>query len=446
VREGLYIATKILFDGWNKQAGDALGSGFLDALSSVLDRNEYLTWQRLVKFRNEPRSHESIWLQLAAQAPHSYELIDLSGRPVSYPHSQQAFGDEMVSTGMRLIESGKYDAGISVLTCSAGMEFAGTDAIDPVQNSILTLPSRVARVPTSIEPVIKELGTATMLLASTGHFAAAIHTRLMMPLLNGDLPEFTRLGQRTLELGGLQLTSASGEPLGMSVRLNSKGYRAQAIELLIATTGIAPGDQTRWEDVYEGIKELAQPSGTSRFVTKLAAPAAAAVGFDLRPTSDFTSRLERAATRTDKPILTNGLESIRTNGLESSDAATPRRRVNAWLKEDETYPSDEFDVWVNIGPPREGAMGGDFKEPNWIGREFIELRLVLSGLDAEIRPGWHHVTLPRVGATEDVAFRVKTSFVGNLDLWLRVYAAKEMMLLDEHNITISLRKKERQAA
>jgi len=86
-------------------------------------------------------------------------------------------------------------------------------------------------------------------------------------------------------------------------------------------------------------------------------------------------------------------------------------------------------------------MGRNFTEPAeevWQGRDEITIRIVASGLDAVIRPGWYDLKLRRTGRTETARFRVKTTVVGLLKLDLRVYLAEKMLLIDEHRLEISV--------
>jgi hypothetical protein len=112
------------------------------------------------------------------------------------------------------------------------------------------------------------------------------------------------------------------------------------------------------------------------------------------------------------------------------------RRVNAEVRrvngEERTYA-----VHANIGAPKAGTLGGVFREPNWEGRDYLELRMTLDG-DAEITPAWHELRLHKSGDTPEVVFRVRAFRDGPLLLHLRVYTAKEFMLLEEYNLEIQV--------
>jgi hypothetical protein len=94
-------------------------------------------------------------------------------------------------------------------------------------------------------------------------------------------------------------------------------------------------------------------------------------------------------------------------------------------------------VRANIGAPRAGALGGPFREPDWGTREVLDLRLTLDG-DAEITPAWHDVQLPKRGDTPDVEFRVQAYRDGPLAMRLRVYTAREFVLLEDYELTIEV--------
>jgi hypothetical protein len=425
--EGLYLAANAWFDGWKEHATRVLGSSYFDALSRVLSPDELDTWQKLREL-SEQSGVDTAILRVVALSPDAAELLEQGPADASF----RRLGEELVWLGRRLIGREKYDAGLSVLACSAHSNFAGEQAIVPIEAAIARIPTRDRWDIGITKPIVTELGNSAMRLADTGHYGAAVHTRLMMPLLAGDQDDFEHLARCAIEVGYPNSAPDSNARMRLSKQLSGKGYCTQAVEMVAAGTGIAQGDQARWQQVYHAIKGPDQTTRTSRILTNLAKPAVVFAGMDLTPVSpvDSTPSTGTGETAAEGSIAPQG----------------PPRRVNAWLSDAAEYPPNEFDVWVNIGPPREGAMGGDFRgEPDWNGREFIDLRLVISGLNADVRPGWREVRLPRVGKTDDVSFRVKTEFVGKLRLWLRVYSARESLLLDEYELVIEVERQHVQA-
>ena len=118
----------------------------------------------------------------------------------------------------------------------------------------------------------------------------------------------------------------------------------------------------------------------------------------------------------------------------------PKRQVNAWIEDAAGDVEDEFDVLADIGPPRDGAMGGPFAEPgdeHWQTGE-VRLRITLSGIGAVVRPGWHEVALRRVGRSDTVRFHVKSQVQETLQLTLRIFLADKMLLIDEYSLNIAV--------
>jgi hypothetical protein len=170
-----------------------------------------------------------------------------------------------------------------------------------------------------------------------------------------------------------------------------------------------------------------------------------------RPVDEVASRDRSPPPPSDEPPVAGTNDEARasiakkesTRSADETDATEPwpQRKLNAWIEEPQEAPDDEFDLCADIGPPRQGAVGGDFVEPTeeqWEGRDEITVRLVASGLDAEVKPGWRDIKLRRSGKTDVARFRVKTPVVGTLNIHLRVYLADKMLLIDEHRLEIAI--------
>jgi len=131
----------------------------------------------------------------------------------------------------------------------------------------------------------------------------------------------------------------------------------------------------------------------------------------------------------------------RTPDANAVDATWPGRKLNTWTEEPTDAADDEFDLCADIGPPRDSAVGADFKEPPaecWKDSAEINIRLVVSAMNAKFIPGWHDLKLRRTGRTATARFRVKTSVVGTITINLQVYLADKMLLIDEHRLDVAV--------
>jgi hypothetical protein len=517
LREGVYFAARTLFDRWQRPADSLLANAFTDAFSTVLDRDELSTWRHLRDIvEANPAVTASaatpVIMRIAAQIPEMTGFADRFAR-VGATSREQLAGD-LIAESDRLIGAERFDAGLAVLAGAAHRDLAGRSAFERVRRIVAGVTPRIARVH---EPgIARQLSTMlddfSATLAHNKHHAAAVHTRLLSPLICGDVERFSRLGRSLLDVPGERLFDKADEALAICIGLHDKGYRTQAIELLGAATGATELDAARWQSMYEALPEqvllrttiqdrvlyalsppaLAAPSepadvlinptvrapraplppsqprrgigaGVGRSTTispqsKPAEPAApsperrlgAGVGGSTtvsppsKPAEPVATSPPPPAAATEfspRASITSGSSADETDATEP----WPQRQLNAWIEEPQKAPDDEFDLCADIGPPREGAVGGDFVEPTeeqWEGRDEITVRLVASGLDAEVKPGWRDLKLRRSGKTDIARFRVKTPVVGTLSISLRVYLADKMLLIDEHRLEIVISRRD----
>jgi hypothetical protein len=198
----------------------------------------------------------------------------------------------------------------------------------------------------------------------------------------------------------------------------------QALDLVAGVAPPTEAEQEQWKGVWDDVAEL---SPLETIVLAASKPLAATLTADTG-TEGMSVSAERAV-----PMQTE----------IASGPSAQMRSVNAWLDDDANDGHEEFGLWANIGPQREGAMGGPFREPDWEGRESVQVRLVLSGIDTTVKPGWHDVDLPKTGKTKDVMFRVSAPLAKtSVHLNLRVYTTREMLLLDEHRLQVAIASKE----
>jgi hypothetical protein len=449
IREGLFVAARTLVDRWEPSVQTELNDVFLKKLALFLDRDEIITWRELQSsFAEVNYLQWTVPLRVAVQAPHVHNLLG-----VGWQHrnlSPNHLGLELLRVGNSLIAEGSFDAGLAALTGAAHRELAGLAAITAIQHVVSRLTPRKARIPE--RPIVDEfghrLGDLAVWLADTGHHGAAVHAILLTPLMAGNLDAFQDFGRRILLSSPDPLLGPVQQPIELCLELHRAGYRTQAVELLAAATGVAESDKFQWRRQYENIadhyanfRELHGIGGrggsgvlaaAGRSLAKFAAPdvfGAAkeiSIPLDLGPKPATAVPSEKEAAPAESSVF-------------------PKRNVNAWIEEPDGAPRDEFDVCVNIGPDRPGAMGGPFAEPDWGKRDYVDLRVTVSGFGAKVRPAWRTLRLARVGKSEEVRFRIKSSLSGMLTLYVRILLADEMLLIDEHKLTIET-EPERQAA
>jgi hypothetical protein len=421
VSEGIYLAVKTLAEGWQQPAADSLVSGFRSALDQSGELN-LEAWQKIVAGQLTGGLADDLASQVAVQSPEASEYIK---RGIALGPADASLGQQVVSAGVELIDLGMFDAGLSFLSSAAYNKLAGLSVIPMLRAVVARSPQRVVAIVSgkNAQIVTRDLANAATQLAATDHYVSALHTNLLEPLVNGDNDRFARIGTRVLNAAIPDSGDTIGDTVKLALDLSGKGYRGQAVDLITSATGFPYADQSNWRRMYLAVDEPSQTSGASRFAARIVPKFANSMGVDLSP---LAASGPPAAAEPPPAVA-------------AKDAGQPSaRHVNCWIEEDPALPPDEFDVAVNIGPREPGKMGGVFVEPNWAGREHVDLRIVLSGPEAQVRPAWRSLRLPRTGKTADVRFRVKSSVVGVLQLWVRVYAEETNTLLDEHQLRISI--------
>jgi hypothetical protein len=421
VDEGIYLAVKTLAEGWQRPAADSLVSGFRRALDQSGDF-DLKAWQRIVDSQRSKNPADDLYSQIIVQSPEASGYIE---NEIARASSGANLGQKVVSAGMGLIDAGMFGAGLSFLSSAAYSDFAGAAVFPALRDAIARTPSRAATVVSGKDAVLvtRDLANTAAQLAATDHYVSALHTDLLEPLVSGDNERFARIGTRILTAAFPNSDHIVNDTMKLAFDLGSKGYRGQAVDLITSATGIPYADQPAWRRMYMTIDQAVATSNASRLAARIVPPFANRMGVDLSPLSN---------------MLPPAAPTIPADAPVTPAAQPTARHVNCRIEEDPSFPPDQFDVCVNIGPKDPGAMGGPFVEPDWEGREYIDLRIVLSGPEADVRPAWRSVRLPKVGATDDVRFRVSSSVVGILQLWVRVYADETNTLLAEHQLRISV--------
>jgi hypothetical protein len=116
------------------------------------------------------------------------------------------------------------------------------------------------------------------------------------------------------------------------------------------------------------------------------------------------------------------------------------RTVNAWLEVGQ-YPlklRELHHIWVNIGRSRDDPGGHAFSEPQWGTRSKLDLLFTLAGRAAAIDPTCRYATLSKHGDMTPIYFRVTPHETGVLRLRLSIYLKRELMLLEELGMNLSV--------
>ena len=267
LREAVYVAASTLFDHWDYRNGIRLATLFTDEFARVLDRSEIGTWRKILRF--DAFRPEAAWLLCGrlmggnprrgrVPLPNSTRLgpmvkddiptnfgsvipggvkggigkggvINIGALPAAMRIMAQApdgnfdtwwksepwqgsgyqLGQTFFATGMGLLEQGKYDAGLSVLTCTANRAFAPRLATDELERAVGYVPSRLARVleVEGASDLSQSLDRFAHSLALTHHHAAAVHTRLLSPLMCGDIAQFEEYGRCLFDVAGERMWS-----------------------------------------------------------------------------------------------------------------------------------------------------------------------------------------------------------------------------------------------
>jgi len=117
------------------------------------------------------------------------------------------------------------------------------------------------------------------------------------------------------------------------------------------------------------------------------------------------------------------------------------RRLNVWLEQAELplVVDVKVEVRVDIGPPREGAIGGGPSPTfDWRGVEYVDLIIALCGADVSVSPASHRVRLPRVGKSNEAQFDVTPRRAGAVELHVDVLRPGDFALLEEYRVSLEV--------
>jgi hypothetical protein len=126
--------------------------------------------------------------------------------------------------------------------------------------------------------------------------------------------------------------------------------------------------------------------------------------------------------------------SLRKPGIEP-------RRVNAWIEDGELplIEGGTYRFGINIGAPRSAVMAApEFREPDWQGRESLEILILLGGSGFVTAPGVAKVVLPPQGSTKPAFFEITPVETGAILLRISLFLIPELVLLQEFELPIDV--------
>lgn len=127
----------------------------------------------------------------------------------------------------------------------------------------------------------------------------------------------------------------------------------------------------------------------------------------------------------------------------ASTAARPGGRVvNVWFESDEPVPPLAAGVWytlvLNIGSPRLGAVAGRFEEPDFGGRDELELLVSLYSDELELESHTFDLRLPRLGDSDEIAVRARARQAGRARLRIVISALPELAVLQTLELAVDV--------
>jgi len=183
----------------------------------------------------------------------------------------------------------------------------------------------------------------------------------------------------------------------------------------------------RPEERYVSAADLAADLAAC-FLDQPVSPQAAELKAGIPAASQGEGVSARAATSREMP------ESARHETAEG-------RRLNVWLEGDERPLVVDLTVkvGVDIGPPREGAIGGGPSPTfDWRGVEYVDLIIALCGADVSVSPPSHRVRLPRVGKSNPALFDVTPRRAGTVELHVDVLRPGDFALLEQYRVSLEV--------
>ena len=439
--EAVHFAAKALSAGWRRDTIERFsktGPGELNHRLNLLVRNWWA-------FRDdEAQKTNPSWgalVRLVCRAPGLAEnpYLTVVGAGL-VPRSASA--GTLLNLSRDLLNRGESQSAASVLVTAVRPEFATVDVLESANEVAAALPDRKLG---PLDPnLARQLSKDSTLMALLGEHNLAFQTELIAKSAEVGPEEFRLLAQRMLNRAPSHEASAmDSERLRTELTLGSelwrRGYWANAAEMLDLLVQVPTQSNDYWKDAWSLLepdtsvarKVAAGASLVQDVVAPLIVSLPSIVTYSkTRPTApSSSSEPDAPAFPSEAPETISLLEDASPEKPIESNAT---RHVNVQVQRLRDVERG-YRVLANIGPPKPGSAGGLFHEPNWEGRDYMDLRLTLDG-DADITPAWRDLRLPKTGSTPDVDFRVIPFGDGPLSLDLRVYTAKEFILLERYSL------------
>lgn len=343
---------------------------------------------------------------------------------------------ELIGLGEALAKSRNLPLAATTLAGAARPGVAEKVALDRLGDVVADLAARSAPQSLHAPRATVPVNRAAHLLAGIELYSAATMARLV-----GKIPELDERGYEALVRRLFDVTESvtprdpalANAKIEIGCDLWGKGYWAQALDVLDSTLNVSPWDRARWKRLWDTV---ADPEFAAHV------PTATAVAGLIGPGPRKDRALTRALDELGVELLE--VEPQATSSVEAAPAEpkspAQRRAIVAITR----LAAEElaYRVRVRIGVPQAGESGELFKEPDWGEREYLDLRVTLDGLEAQVTPAWHELRLPRRGDSDHVDFRVLAQQEGELRLSLRIYTASDFLLLEEYDLKFDVRKRE----
>jgi hypothetical protein len=115
------------------------------------------------------------------------------------------------------------------------------------------------------------------------------------------------------------------------------------------------------------------------------------------------------------------------------------RRLNAWINEETPKVNRPFRISINVGAFKPSATASvPFIEPAWSESQLINLVVSLSSINCDVDPSWQEFDLPRYGDSETITFSAVAAAEGIHEFSIRVYLARQMILVQSLAFTVSV--------
>jgi len=374
---------------------------------------------------------------------------------LQYRLARYMLPSELIGLGETLAKSRNLPLAATTLAGAARPGVAEKVALDRLGDVVADLPARSAPQSLHAPRTTVPVNRAAHLLAGIELYSAATMARLV-----GKIPELDERGYEALVRRLFDVTESitprdpalANAKIEIGCDLWGKGYWAQALDVLDSTLNVSPWDRARWKRLWDTVAdpELAAHVQTATAVASLIAPgprkdraltrALDELGVELLDVEPQNTLSVEAAPATPALDSTEDFAQLTVGLPPERKSSTQRRAIVAITR----LPAEAlaYRVRVRIGVPQVGESGEPFKEPDWGEREYLDLRLTLDGLEAQVTPAWHELRLPRRGDSDHIDFRVLAQREGELQLSLRIYTASDFLLLEEYDLKFDVRKRE----